>query len=88
MAKAAVEAGEQIKAKSREESNQAVETMKKRGLRVHAVTPEIEAAWRKAAEEVYPKIRGTIVPADMFDEVRRLLQEFRSSGARQKASTQ
>jgi TRAP-type transport system periplasmic protein len=81
MLKAAAEAGEQIKAKSRAESNQAVETMRKRGLTVHAATPEIEAAWRKTAEEVYPKIRGAIVPAEMFDEVIRLLQEFRTGAA-------
>ena len=81
MLKAAAEAGEQIKTKSRAESNQAVETMRKRGLTVHAATSEVEAAWRKAAEEVYPKIRGAIVPAEMFDEVTRLLQEFRKSAA-------
>jgi len=81
MMKAATEAGEQIKAKSRAESDQAVETMRKRGLTVHAVTPDVEAAWRKAAEEVYPKIRGAIVPAEMFDEVIRLLQEFRKNAA-------
>jgi TRAP-type C4-dicarboxylate transport system substrate-binding protein len=81
MMKAATEAGEQIKAKSRAESDQAVETMRKRGLTVHAGTPEVEAAWRKAAEEVYPKIRGAIVPAEMFDEVIRLLQEFRKNAA-------
>jgi TRAP-type C4-dicarboxylate transport system substrate-binding protein len=81
MMKAAAEAGEQIKAKSRAESNQAVETMRKRGLTVHAATPEVEAAWRKAAEEVYPKIRGAIVPAEMFDEVIRMLQEFRKNTA-------
>jgi TRAP-type C4-dicarboxylate transport system substrate-binding protein len=88
MLQAALEAGRQIKAKSRAESDQSVETMKKRGLTVHPVRPEIEAAWRKVAEEVYPKIRGSIVPADMFDEVRRLLQEYRSSGPRPKASSQ
>jgi len=81
MSKAATEAGEQIKARSRAESDQAVETMRKRGLTVHTATPEVEAAWRKAAEEVYPKIRGAIVPAEMFDEVIRLLQEFRNSAA-------
>ncbi len=78
MLKAATEAGEQIRARGRAESNQAVETMKGRGLQVHAVTNEGEAAWRRMAEEVYPKIRGPIVPADMFDEVRRLLQAFRA----------
>jgi TRAP-type C4-dicarboxylate transport system substrate-binding protein len=80
--KAALEAGTQIKAKGRSESDQSVESMKKRGLTVHPVTPEIEAAWRKAAEEVYPKIRGTIVPADMFDEVVRLLQEYRKTSGK------
>jgi TRAP-type C4-dicarboxylate transport system substrate-binding protein len=81
MMKAATEAGEQIQAKSRAESDQAVGTMRKRGLMVHAATPEVEAAWRKTAEEVYPKIRGAIVPAEMFDEVIRLLQEFRKNAA-------
>jgi hypothetical protein len=34
-----------------------------------------------AHEEVYPKIRGAIVPAEMFDEVVRMLQDFRKSAA-------
>jgi TRAP-type C4-dicarboxylate transport system substrate-binding protein len=76
--KAAQEAGEQIRIKSRAEADQAVDAMKKRGLVVHPVTPEIEAAWRKAAGEVYPKIRGTIVPADLFDDVQKLVQEYRA----------
>lgn len=76
--KSAKEAGEQIQSKSRAEGDQAVEAMKKRGLILHPVTSEIEAVWRKAAEEVYPKIRGTIVPSDLFDEVQKLLQEYRA----------
>ena len=51
--------------------------MKKNGLKVQAATPEIEAEWRKIAEDSIPKIRGKIVPADIFDEVLRLLQEYR-----------
>jgi hypothetical protein len=30
-------------------------------------------------ESFYPQIRGSLVPADMFDEVRRLLAEYRGS---------
>lgn len=82
--KAAQEAAEQIKLKSRSENDQAVETMKRRGLKVQPVTPEIEAEWRKAAEDAYPKIRGTIVPAEMFDEVQRLLKEYRPSDGKSK----
>jgi TRAP-type C4-dicarboxylate transport system substrate-binding protein len=75
--KSARAAGEQMKAKGRAEGEQSVEAMKKRGLKVQPVTPQIEAEWRQIAESVYPKIRGHMVPADMFDEVQRLLREYR-----------
>ena len=77
MLKAAKEAGARIKAKSRAESNESVAAMKKLGLKVQAATPEIETEWRKFAEGFYPQIRGKVVPADLFDEVVRLLQEYR-----------
>ncbi|MBI2948888.1 MAG: TRAP transporter substrate-binding protein DctP [Verrucomicrobia bacterium] len=77
--KAAQEAGNLVKADNRRESLEAVEAMKKRGLKVHSVTPEIESEWRRATEAVYPKIRGGIVPADIFDEVARLLKEHRAA---------
>ena len=56
--------------------------MKKRGLNVHELTAEQEATWRAAAEEIYPDIRGRIVPADIFDEVQRLLKDYRASGGK------
>jgi len=77
--KAAIESGREMQARSREESTEAVEAMRKRGLQVHPVSPELEAEWRKFAETVYPKIRGTMVPADMFDEVMRLIAEYRAT---------
>ena len=61
-------------------SDESVATMRKAGLKVQTVTPEVDAEWRKEAEGFYPKIRGSIVPADLFDEVRRLLQEYRARG--------
>ncbi|MBI2929511.1 MAG: TRAP transporter substrate-binding protein DctP [Verrucomicrobia bacterium] len=79
MTKAAHEAGRKIKADSRRESVESVEAMQKRGLKVQKVTPEIEAKWREAAEAVYPKIRGKLVPADIFDEVIKLLKESRAT---------
>lgn len=77
--KAAAEAGRQMQARSRQESQEAVAAMKKRGLQVHPASPELEAEWRRFAEGVYPKIRGTMVPADMFDEVLRRVADFRAS---------
>jgi TRAP-type transport system periplasmic protein len=79
--KAAAEAGSEITKRSRVENDQAVEAMHKRGLTVHRATPEIEAEWRTMAEGIYPKIRGRMVPADEFDEVVRLLREYRASAA-------
>ena len=71
-------AGVELRAISRRENEESVEAMKKRGLKVQPVTPEIEAEWRKFAEHAYPMIRGNMVPAELFDEVQRLLQEYRS----------
>ncbi len=82
MRQAAKEAGKQIKADSRKESVESVEAMKKRGLQVHPVTPEVEMEWRQIAESVYPKIRGKLVPADVFDEVQNLMKEYRVSNGK------
>jgi TRAP-type C4-dicarboxylate transport system substrate-binding protein len=79
MLEAAAKAGNEIRAQARKEMTESVEAMKKRGLIVHPLTPEAEAAWRKVAEGAYPKIRGSLVPADMFDEVQSLLKEYRAS---------
>lgn len=73
-------AGRKITERSRQESDESVAAMRKRGLVVHEVTPEIESAWRNRCEQFYPNIRGSIVPAEMFDRVRQLLQEYRGSG--------
>jgi TRAP-type C4-dicarboxylate transport system substrate-binding protein len=75
---AATRAGKLIKADGRRESVEAVEAMRKRGLQVHAVTPEIEAEWRREVEMAHPKIRGVFVPEDIFDEVVAHLKAYRA----------
>lgn len=78
---AASEAGERLKAEIRKSNDEAVRVMKERGLKTSAVPPDVEAEWRKAAEEVYPRIRGKVVPADVFDEVTRAVQDYRKGQA-------
>jgi hypothetical protein len=68
--------------RSRQEDLEAIEAMKKRGLVVHPVTPEIEAEWRQMAEATYPKLRGTMVPAEMFDQVRAAVAEYRKQNVK------
>jgi len=78
VAEAALEAAAQIQARSRAEGDEAVEAMIKRGLTVHKLSPEEEMKWRELGEQLAPKIRGKMVPADIFDEVQRLLKEYRA----------
>src|SRR5262245_16586865 len=76
---AAADAGRKIQEQSRRENEQAVATMKtKWGVEVHPVSPQIDQEWRTFAEGIYPRIRGTMVPADMFDRTKQLVDEYRA----------
>ncbi len=76
----AVDAGAQIQVESRRESDAAVESMKKKWqLEVHAVSRDVEAEWRTLAESAYPKIRGSMVPEEMFDRAIKLVADYRAT---------
>jgi hypothetical protein len=47
---------------------------------VHPLTPQAEEEWQKLTKVLYPELRGKTVPADIFDEVLRLVAEFRAKG--------
>jgi TRAP-type C4-dicarboxylate transport system substrate-binding protein len=80
--RSAADTGRQIKAASRNENGEAVRAMeRKHGLQVHRVTPEAEQAWIAAAEKVYPKIRGQLIPADLFDKLQSLRKGHRARTA-------
>ena len=83
MKRIAIDTGQKIQTRSREESQEAIDAMQKRGLQVHLVSPDLENEWHKYAESVYPKVRGNMVPADVFDKTIALVNEYRAS---QKAS--
>jgi TRAP-type transport system periplasmic protein len=73
------EAGKLIKADGRRENVESIEAMRKRGLKIHPLTPELNADWDRTVEQAWPKIRGTVVPADIFDEVMSQLKAFRAA---------
>lgn len=75
---AGAQAGEQLRGKARQEVEEAVAAMKKRGLIVHQPSPEQLKEWNELATRLYPKIRGRMVPADTFDEVFALLKAYRA----------
>jgi TRAP-type C4-dicarboxylate transport system substrate-binding protein len=74
---AAEKAGKEIRAQARKEMVESIAAMQKRGLKVTTPTFEAAGAWRNLAENAYSKIRGTVVPAELFDEVLRLLADYR-----------
>lgn len=81
--KAADVAGAKIRERSRTEADEAVAAMEKRGLKVHKLTPEDQAIWETFMKDnVYPVIRDSIVPAAKFDEVMRLLADYRAEKAK------
>lgn len=74
----ALDTGNRIQSAGRKESALAIEAMKRRGLKIKSISEEIKNEWREAAEAVYPQIRGTIVPEDVFDQVSNWIAELRA----------
>ncbi len=75
-------AGIAMRQRARAEVDEAVDAMKKRGLVVHRPTPEQWREWNELADRLYPRIRGTMVPAETFDEVFAHLKAYRTSRGR------
>jgi hypothetical protein len=67
-----------MRAASRKEDEDAVKVMETKGLRVNVATPQIEEEWRRLTAILYPQIRGRLVPVEIFDEVQRLVSQYRT----------
>ena len=71
-------AGVQLRVKARQEVDEAVEAMRKRGLKINRPNAEQMREWNDLAEKLYPRIRGAMVPAATFDEVFNHLKVYRA----------
>jgi TRAP-type C4-dicarboxylate transport system substrate-binding protein len=60
----------------RKQNEDAIEQMKKRGLKVEE--PADIQAWQQAAQAAADVVRGKVVPAALFDEIKKLRDEYRS----------
>jgi TRAP-type transport system periplasmic protein len=85
MAKAARDAGAEMRAAIRGMGDKAVAAMtgglagkKADKLTVVHSAAAARAEWQRQTEAAYPKIRGKLVPADLFDEVVRIRNEYRA----------
>ncbi len=70
------ELGKKVDAEVGKLNGDAVVAMKKQGLTVIEVA---QGPWRAAAEKAWPVVRGKIVPADFFDEVKKERDAYRAA---------
>ena len=80
------DASRRLQREIRNLNEEAMKAMVKNGLKVTHVSPSAEAEWRKMVEDIHPQIRGKIIPADVFDEVRKFRDEYRATHGGAKAS--
>jgi TRAP-type C4-dicarboxylate transport system substrate-binding protein len=69
---------ERLRAETEVLEQQALRIMRDNGLQVQHVPPQVEAEWQRVMEEGFQLITGSVIPAEMLEEVRRHLREFRS----------
>jgi TRAP-type C4-dicarboxylate transport system substrate-binding protein len=79
-------AGVGLREEIRKSEANAIPLMQQFGLNVVHADPAATAEWHKLAENIYPKLKSTMVPADLFDEVEKLRDEYRKAhGSRKPA---
>ena len=85
MQQAARDSGQQLRSGIRDMGDKAIGVMtgglpgkKMDKLTIVHADDATVADWRKQTEAVYPKMRGKIIPEDLFDQARRLHEEYRS----------
>ena len=76
--KAGEKAGIAMRTQARKEVDEAVAAMQKRGLTVNRPNEAQMREWNTLAEQLYPRIRGAMVPAETFDEVFVHLRAYRA----------
>jgi len=75
----ATAAGRKLTDRARVEMQESIDAMVKRGLQVQSIEGELQETWTKFGVGLHPQIRGGVVPEAEFDEIMRLLQEYRES---------
>ena len=78
MLESARAAGLRMRDEIRQLGEDTIAEMSKRGLTVTEPDSVALSAWRAEADSTYPSLRGDYCPADVFDEVVRLKDEFRA----------
>ena len=75
------------RADSRRLESEAVEAMKKRGVKVLKPSTSDVEEWDARVKRAYPSIRGRFVPAEYFDEIVQIVGTFREASQRPASPT-
>jgi len=81
-------AGVALRDEIRKAESSSIPMMQQFGLNVEHADANTTAEWRKLAESIWPKLRGTMVPPDLFDQVKQLRDEYRKAHPGSAAGTQ
>jgi len=81
-------AGVALREEIRKAETGSIPIMQQFGLNVEHPDAKALGEWRQLAEGIWPKLRGTMVPADLFDDVKRLRDEYRKTHPADTAGTQ
>jgi TRAP-type transport system periplasmic protein len=81
-------AGVALRDEIRKSEAGSIPLMQQFGLNVVHADPNATAEWRQLAEGIWPKLRGGVVPPDLFDEVKRLRDDYRKTHHATVASVQ
>jgi TRAP-type C4-dicarboxylate transport system substrate-binding protein len=72
-------AGVALREEIRKAESNSIPMMQQFGLNVVHADAKATAEWHKLAEAIWPNLRGTLVPADLFDQVLHLRDEYRKT---------
>jgi len=79
MLASARKAGVALREEIRKAEAGSIPIMQQFGLNVVKADAKANAQWRQLSESIWPKLRGPMVPADLFDQVKRLRDEYRKA---------
>ena len=71
--------GDDLRESNRQQERDSLAAMTKRGLKVIELSDTDRKAWAEAARKAYPRDREELVPPEIFDEVERLRDQYRST---------
>lgn len=79
MMQSARTAGVALREEIRKSEASSIPLMQQFGLNVVHADAKAVAEWRQLSEGIWPKLRGGVVPPDLFDEVKRLRDDYRKT---------